>query len=94
VLLATVLGQDLDTGEDGVFRIARRVAKDRVISTVDPQTNVGKATGEGRWWMGVPRAGSAARLPRCIWTAWRVGGVRPPPLSAGRGAVARRGLGA
>src|SRR5690348_15462835 len=35
-LLATVLGQDLDTGEDGVLRIARRVAKDRVISTVDP----------------------------------------------------------
>lgn len=35
-LLATVTGQDLDEGEDGVFRIARRVAKDRVISTVDP----------------------------------------------------------
>jgi len=35
-LLATVLGQDLDIGEDGVFTIARRVAKDRVISTVDP----------------------------------------------------------
>jgi len=35
-LLATVLGQDLDIGEDGVFTIARRVAPDRVISTVDP----------------------------------------------------------
>jgi len=34
--LATVLGQDLDIGEDGVFTIARRVAPDRVISTVDP----------------------------------------------------------
>ncbi len=44
VLLATVLGQDLDTGEDGVFRIARRVAKDRVISTVDPQTRHGHKT--------------------------------------------------
>ncbi|HEY6422598.1 MAG TPA: transposase [Pseudonocardiaceae bacterium] len=33
-LLATVLGQDLETGSGGVFRIARRVAKDRVISTV------------------------------------------------------------
>jgi hypothetical protein len=32
-LLAAVLGQDLDTGADGVLRIARRVAKDRVIST-------------------------------------------------------------
>ena len=34
-LVATVVGQDLDE-VDGVFRIARRVAKDRVISTVDP----------------------------------------------------------
>src|SRR6476620_1821219 len=34
-LLATVLGQDLDQGQDGVCRMARRVAKDRVISTVD-----------------------------------------------------------
>ena len=37
VLLATVLRQDLEQTQDGVFRIARRVAKDRVISTVDPQ---------------------------------------------------------
>ena len=36
-LLATVVGQDLDRDTDGVFRIARRVAKDRVISTVDPR---------------------------------------------------------
>src|SRR5262249_18628526 len=43
-LLATVLGQDLETGEDGVFRIARRVAKDRVISTVDPDTRHGHKT--------------------------------------------------
>ena len=35
-LLGTVLGQDLDRDETGVFRIARRVARDRVISTVDP----------------------------------------------------------
>ena len=35
-LLAAVVGQDLDEGEDGVFRIARRVAKDRIISIVDP----------------------------------------------------------
>jgi hypothetical protein len=33
-LLAKVLGQDLEESEDGVFRIARRVAPDRVISTV------------------------------------------------------------
>jgi hypothetical protein len=43
-LLATVLGQDLDQDEAGVFRIARRVAKDRVISTVDPQTRHGHKT--------------------------------------------------
>src|SRR5665647_3339008 len=36
-LLATVVGQDLEEGADGVFRIARKVAKDRVISTVDPE---------------------------------------------------------
>lgn len=43
-LLATVLGQDLDRGEDGLFRIARRVAPDRVISTVDPQARHGHKT--------------------------------------------------
>jgi hypothetical protein len=43
-LLAAVAGQDLDEGEDGVFRIARRVAKDRVISTVDPQARHGHKT--------------------------------------------------
>ena len=40
-LLATVLGQDLETGDDGVLRIARKVAADRVISTVDPQARHG-----------------------------------------------------
>ena len=44
VLLATVLGQDLDLGDDGVFRVARRVAKDRVISTVDPDARHGHKT--------------------------------------------------
>jgi hypothetical protein len=43
-LLATVLGQDLDIGQDGVFRVARRVAKDRVISTVDPDARHGHKT--------------------------------------------------
>ena len=44
VLLATVLGQDLDQDAAGVFRIARRVARDRVISTVDPQARHGHKT--------------------------------------------------
>jgi hypothetical protein len=43
-LLARILGQDLETTDDGVFRIARRVAKDRIISTVDPQTRHGHKT--------------------------------------------------
>ncbi len=40
-LLATVAGQDLDTDDEGVFRIARKVARDRVISTVDPEARHG-----------------------------------------------------
>jgi hypothetical protein len=40
-LLATVVGQDLEEGEDGRFRIARKVAADRVISTVDPDARHG-----------------------------------------------------
>jgi hypothetical protein len=43
-LLATVTGQDLETGQDGRFRIARKVAKDRVISTVDPDARHGHKT--------------------------------------------------
>ena len=43
-LLATVLGQDLEQGSDQVFRIARRVARDRVISTVDPEARHGHKT--------------------------------------------------
>jgi len=43
-LLATVVGQDLDADAAGVFRVARRVAKDRVISTVDTQARHGHKT--------------------------------------------------
>ena len=43
-LLASVVGQDLEVGEDGVFRIARRVAKNRIISTVDPDARHGHKT--------------------------------------------------
>jgi Transposase DDE domain/Transposase domain (DUF772) len=42
-LLATVLGQDL-VEDGGMFRIARKVAVDRVISTVDIQTRHGHKT--------------------------------------------------
>jgi len=43
-LLATVVGQDLEVGDDATFRIARKVAKDRVISTVDPEARHGHKT--------------------------------------------------
>lgn len=40
-MLALVAGQDVEDGEDGVFRIARRVARDRLISTVDVEARHG-----------------------------------------------------
>jgi len=36
-LLALVAGQDVEQGDDGIWRIAQRVAKDRIISVVDPE---------------------------------------------------------
>jgi hypothetical protein len=43
-LLARILGQDLETTEEGLFRIAGRVAKGRIISTVDPEARHGHKT--------------------------------------------------
>ena len=43
-LLGTVVGQDLEEDENRVFRIIRKVAKDRVISVVDPETRHGHKT--------------------------------------------------
>jgi hypothetical protein len=43
LLLGSVAGQDLDLSGE-VFRIARKVAKDRVISTVDPDARHGRKT--------------------------------------------------
>jgi hypothetical protein len=40
-LLGLVAGQDVAAGEDGIFRIARGVARDRLISTVDVQARHG-----------------------------------------------------
>jgi IS5 family transposase len=36
-LLALVAGQDVEQDDDGIWKIARRVAPDRVISVVDPE---------------------------------------------------------
>jgi hypothetical protein len=40
-LLAIVAGQDVAQGDDGVFCIVRGVARDRIISTVDPEARHG-----------------------------------------------------
>jgi hypothetical protein len=41
-LLATVAGQDVEQHNDGTFRIRRGVAKNRVISVVDPDARHGR----------------------------------------------------
>jgi IS5 family transposase len=43
-LLAAVVGQDREQATDGSFRIARKVAADRVISVVDPDARHGHKT--------------------------------------------------
>src|SRR5271155_2429981 len=43
-LLAAVVGQDVEEGDDGVFRIVRGVARDRIISTFDPDSRHGHKT--------------------------------------------------
>lgn len=46
-LLATVAGQDVEQHQDGRFRIRRGVARDRVISTVDPEARHGRKSRHG-----------------------------------------------
>lgn len=48
-LLATVAGQDVEAGDDGRFRIRRGVAKDRVVSTVDPEARHGRKSRHGHF---------------------------------------------
>lgn len=48
-LLAVVAGQDVDGDDDGVFGIARRVAADRVISTVDVEARHGHKSHDRRF---------------------------------------------
>jgi Transposase domain (DUF772) len=52
-LLAVVAGQDVEPAEgsdgtDGRWRIARKVAQDRIISTVDPEARHGAVSDPGR----------------------------------------------
>lgn len=80
-LLAVVVGQDLEEGRDGRFRIARKVAKDRIISTVDTEARHGRKT-TARSFDGYK--GHAAVDPQSeIVTATRV-----TPGNAGDGSVA------
>ena len=69
-LLALVAGQDVEPAEgsdgtDGRWRIARKVAEDRVVSTVDPEARHTRksrrpaATATGRTWPPTPRPGSS-----------------------------------
>jgi hypothetical protein len=48
-LLALVAGQDVEEGDDGVFRIVRRVAADRIISTVDTEARHGHKSHDRRF---------------------------------------------
>jgi len=48
-LLAVVAGGDVEAGDDGVFRTARRVAADRVISTVDADARHGHKSHDSRF---------------------------------------------
>jgi IS5 family transposase len=48
-LLAELAGQDIETAADGTFRIARAVAKNRIISTVDVQARHGHKSHDRRF---------------------------------------------
>lgn len=48
-LLATVAGQDVESDDDGNFRIRRGVAKDRVVSVVDPDARHGRKSRHGHF---------------------------------------------
>lgn len=48
-LLATVAGQDVEADDDGNFRIRRGVAKDRVVSVVDPDARHGRKSVHGHF---------------------------------------------
>ena len=107
-LLATVIGQDLDEdATDGVFRIARRVAKDRVISTVDPQARHGHKTAargfdgyKGHVGVDPDTEIITATTPHCGQRRGRRRGPRPdhrpdrrdPPRGVGHRGVGHRGV--
>jgi hypothetical protein len=48
ILLEQLLAQDIDTDDEGQYEIKRGVAKDRVISTVDPEMRHGRKSASRR----------------------------------------------
>jgi hypothetical protein len=48
-LLADLAGQDVAEGDDGVFRIATKVAQDRIISVVDVEARHGRKSHDRRF---------------------------------------------
>jgi hypothetical protein len=86
-LLALVAGQDVEPGErPGSWRIARRVAHDRVISTVDPQarharkTSAHKRDGYKAHIVTEPETGLVTECALTVATAL----TGPPGRAAGR----------
>jgi len=58
-LLALVAGQDVEPDEQGRFQVVRKVARDRVLSTVTPRPGTGTRAGPGP---------STATRRTCRWT--------------------------
>jgi hypothetical protein len=83
-LLAAVVGQDLEQGTDGSFRVARKVAADRVISIVDPDARHGhKSSARGL----TATRGMPWSTPTASWW-WRPLPPREPRRRGGRAWVA------
>jgi len=72
-LLGAIVGQDLERGDNGSFRIARKVAADRVISVVDPDARHGHKS-SARGFDGYK--GHVSVDPTASWSP------RPPPPPA------------
>jgi Transposase domain (DUF772) len=96
-LLALVAGQDVESGErPGSWRIARGVARDRVISTVDPQARHARKTSAPRrdGYKGPHRCRTGDRAGDRVWADRRQPSRRADrPAAAGRGGAGLGGAG-
>lgn len=48
-LLEQIVAQDIDTDDEGQYEIRQGVARDRIISTVDPEARHGRKSASKRW---------------------------------------------